>query len=263
MKNGLFKSLKQLGFTSMLLLFVVGGAFGQLTGTKSIPADYASLALFVADLNTQGVGAGGVTLNVPAGYTETLSAQLTITATGTAANPIIIQKSGAGSNPVFTSYTGTNTPTSASRDGMLCLSGTDYMTVDGLNFVESGSNTTETTCMEYAIGLFKIDGTDGAQNNTIKNCVITLNRLGNTSWTGTGHNGSCGIVMLNCANAANAAITTTAASGSNSNNTFQSNTIQNVNAGIVFIGFAAPSPYTLGDQSNNIGGTTSLSLIHI
>ncbi|MFA7273402.1 MAG: GEVED domain-containing protein [Crocinitomicaceae bacterium] len=256
MKNGLFKSLIQLGLTAVLLLFVVGGAFGQLTGTKSIPSDYASLSLFVADLNTQGVGAGGVTLNVPAGYTETLSAQLTITATGTAANPIIIQKSGAGSNPVFTSYVGTNTPTSATRDGMLCLSGTDYLTVDGLDFLESASNTTETTCMEYAIGLFKVDGTNGAQNNTVKNCVITLNRLSFTTWTGTGHNGACGIIMLNCANAANTAITPTAASGSNSYNSFQGNTIQNVNAGIVFVGYVAPSPFTLGDQSNAIGGTS-------
>lgn len=37
-----------------------------LTGTKIIPDDYSMIAAAIADLNTQGVGAGGVVFNVDA-----------------------------------------------------------------------------------------------------------------------------------------------------------------------------------------------------
>ncbi|MBU6341380.1 MAG: hypothetical protein KGS48_07800, partial [Bacteroidetes bacterium] len=105
----------------------------QLTGTKTIPGTYATLTAAITDLNTQGVGAGGVTFNIAAGYTETLSGRLDITATGTAANPIIFQKNGAGANPVLTSYTGIATATSAAMDGMIALIGSDYVTFNGID----------------------------------------------------------------------------------------------------------------------------------
>ena len=42
-----------------------------LTGNLNIPGDYATLALAINDLNAQGVGAGGVTLNLVAGNPQT------------------------------------------------------------------------------------------------------------------------------------------------------------------------------------------------
>jgi hypothetical protein len=253
----IYSSIVNLGaFTFFMVLFFVSSSFAQLTGVKAIPTDYLTISAFISDLNTSGVGTGGVQLNVPANYTETLSAQLTVTASGTSANPIVIQKSGSGANPVLTSYAGVNTPISASRDGMICLSGTDYMTINGIDFTEATANTTETTCMEYAIGLFKVDGTNGAQNNAVRNCNIQLSRVGNTNWTGAGHTGSAGIVVLNCTPLANAVLTVTSASGANSNNSFFSNTISRSNSGIVFVGFGAPSPFDMGDQANNVGGFT-------
>jgi hypothetical protein len=62
-----------------LMLFLVVGLFGasaqaQLTGTRNIPGDYADLALAIADLNTVGVGAGGVTLNLVAANPQTAPA---------------------------------------------------------------------------------------------------------------------------------------------------------------------------------------------
>lgn len=233
------------------------GLQAQLTGTKTIPTDYASIAAFVTDLNTQGVGAGGVVLDVPAGYTETLTARIGITATGTAANPITIQKSGSGANPILTSYLGTNTPSSSERDGMVSLTGSDYVTIDGIDLQEAATNLTEADCMEYGYGLFKVDGTNGSQFNTIKNCSITLNRLSNSTWTGNGHQGSTGIASLNCTPTVNTAITVTTVDGSNSFNKFYGNTIKQCNAGIVFIGFGAASPFDLGDQGNDVGGTAA------
>ena len=48
----------------------------QLVGIKTIPGDYATIQLAVTELNTQGVGLGGVTFNVAAGYTESITAPI-------------------------------------------------------------------------------------------------------------------------------------------------------------------------------------------
>ena len=108
------------------------------------------------------------------------------------------------------------------------------------------ANTTTTTVMEFGYGLFKASVTDGCQNNTIKNCTITLNRLQNTTWTAPGHNGfyrDCYIEWF--AIPAAGALTPTSASGSNSFNAFYSNTIQNVNAGDSFCGLCLRQHLTL------------------
>lgn len=79
-------------FSFLLVLLTVilfaGSANAQLSGTKTIPGDYATISAAVTALNSSGVGAGGVTFNVAAGHTESTSAQILITATGTAGNPI-------------------------------------------------------------------------------------------------------------------------------------------------------------------------------
>ena len=86
------------------LFFYQGISRAQLTGTKTIPGDYATVEAAITDLNAQGVGSGGVTFNVAAGHTETFSDPLvgTITATGTQTDQIIFQKSGGGANPLIT-----------------------------------------------------------------------------------------------------------------------------------------------------------------
>ncbi len=95
--------------------------FSQLTGTKNIPGDYATVNAAVTALNGVGVGAGGVIFNIAANYTETIAATISLTATGTAANTIVFQKDPltSGANPVITAYTGgTGTPATAVQDGI-------------------------------------------------------------------------------------------------------------------------------------------------
>ncbi|MGK0639314.1 hypothetical protein [Schleiferia thermophila] len=248
-----------------LLAILTWGLHAQpLTGTKNIPGDYASIAAAVADLNTNGVGVGGVTFNVAAGHTETILSTIVLTATGTAANPIVFQKSGVGANPQITAYTGTSTPTSASPDGIWALSGSDYVTIDGIDLLDP--NAANPATMEFGLALFKASAADGCQNVTIKNCTITLNRVNNASGSGPMVEGSVGILVINSTRtAATTALTPSAASGSNSNNKFYGNTIQNCNYGIALSGFAAtagvgpnPDPLTfLGDLNNDIGGTSA------
>jgi hypothetical protein len=54
----------------------------------------------------------------------------------------------------------------------------------------------------------------------------------------------------------NTGITVTSVSGASSTNRIYSNTIQNCNFGILLSGFAAPSPYSLADLNNEIGGVS-------
>lgn len=240
----------------LLTLFFSQKAFSQISGSFTIPGSYASIANAVSALNTNGVGTGGATFNVAAGYTETITGTIVLTATGTSSNPIIFQKSGSGANPLITSYTGTQTGTNT-PDGMWAIAGGDYITINGIDLIDKVANTTATTSMEYGYGLFKASGTDGAQNNTIQNCVVTLNRANFAAWLTVGGNGSIGITVNNSTyNASSTNITVTAASGSNSYNKFYSNTIQNCNAGMVFHGFAAASPYNLADTLNDVGGSS-------
>ncbi|KAA9333493.1 hypothetical protein F0P96_11040, partial [Hymenobacter busanensis] len=239
-----------------MLLVLLGGssAWAQLTGTKAIPGDYASLSAAITDLNTAGVGAGGVTFNVAAGYTET-AANLLITATGTAANPIVIQKSGAGANPVITAAAGTNANSSTTTlDAIIKLRGTDYLTLDGLTLVDPAANTGSAQ-MEFGVVLYRASNTDGCQNVTIRNCSITLQR-GNT---GTGAATSIGIFSSASTELATAVLSPTGATaaGQNSNNKFYGNTIQNVNTGIYLLGLADATPYANFDQGNDVGGNSA------
>lgn len=185
-----YKSVMKIFFTFFVSAYVISilsynSANAQLTGSKTILGNYATIALAVADLNSQGVGMGGVTFNIAAGYVENISSAISITVSGNVSDPIIFQKSGAGANPLIIAYsTGTGTPVTAVQDGMWALVGSDYVTIDGIDLIDT--NSTNPATMEYGYGLFKVSATNSCQNNTIKNCNITLNRINNAA-AGTTH----------------------------------------------------------------------------
>ena len=225
--------------------------------------NYESFATAISDLNARSIS-GNCTFDVTAGHTETLTQRLDLgrAALNTALNTrsIVFQKSGTGANPTLTAYTtGTGTSTTV-PDGMLALSGVDNVTIDGINFTDSAANTTPAAMMEYGIGLFKLSATDGARNNTIKNCSITLNRNNTTAAGAIIPEGSNGIVVLNATSSVPNALAAGGAAGANSNNKFYSNTISNCFNGIVLSGFAATNGGTTpadGDVNNDIGGTST------
>ncbi|MBP6025642.1 hypothetical protein [Ferruginibacter sp.] len=203
----------------------------QLTGIKTIPGDYATITAAITDLNAVGVGAGGVTFNIAAGFTET--GNNTITVTGTAANPIIFQKSGAGANPTITAGVGTG------WDAIFKLVGTDYITFDGLTLQENPANSSGNYIQktENGFGFFKVDATNGCQYNTIKNCTISLDRLFYQVSPGGIAYYSTAIYMDNV-NAGNNWINTeSTATGTHSYNIIQNNTITNVGQGVFIYGY--------------------------
>jgi trimeric autotransporter adhesin len=229
-------------------LIVVQMTFGQLTGPKSIPGDYATIEAAIVALNAQGVGSGGVTFNIAAGHTETftvVTAGKITTTTGSSTNPIIFQKSGSGANPLVTApLNGIGT-----TDYIFCITGTDYLTFDGIDVQENSGNTTTTTQAEWGYAILKASATDGSQNVTIKNCNISLNKTNTATY---------GIYSNNVTpTAPTTQLTVTAATGQNANNKFYGNAISNSYNGIYIYGFAdGVSPYNYYDQGNDIGSIT-------
>lgn len=206
-----------------------------LTGIKTIdPAgsganNFLTFASAISTLNAAGVGAGGVTFNVADGaiFNET---GLTISATGTLANPVVFQQSGLGTKPVI-NFTGT----SATADFGFKLAGSDYITFNGLDIRDAG--TTSSNYLEYGIYLLGA-ASDGCQNNTFKNCVVDLTKA-NTS--------SRGIYLSSVASVA---------SGANSNNKFYNLTVQDAYNGYYFMG--GSTAFDDGNEINTQSGGTSL-----
>lgn len=267
MKKYLYKSKRLI--TTVILLSAITLNFRSvsaqaLSGTYTVPGSYATIAAAITALNTNGVGSGGAIINIAAGTAETAPTggyslgSTTLNASLSLANQLIIQKSGAGVNPLITAYTGgTGTPGTASQDVIFKLVGADYVTINGIDLAENAANTANPATMEAGFAFYKASLSDGAQNNTIKNCNITLNRLNNASGTAPMVDGSVGIAVMNAtAAAATTSLVPTTRAGTNSYNKFYSNTIQNCNIGIALIGYAASSPYTAADTLNDIGGTS-------
>ncbi|WP_290663207.1 hypothetical protein, partial [Ignavibacterium sp.] len=249
------KLINKIFVTLLFVLFILtGNSYAQLTGVKTIPGDYTSIAAAITDLNTQGVGSGGVTFNVTAGYTESITAPLTITATGTSSNPIVFQKSGTGVNPSVTRTDAGTLATSTiggAGDAVIRLEGTDYITFDGIDVSTTDQG------IEYGYLTHKPSGTDGCQFVTIKNCNISMTK-GTSGFV-------IGIYIGNGTTSTSSAVgvTVTATSGINSNITITGNTIQNVHSGIYVRGSSAAGFYDsdvvigqsgAGNTITNFGG---------
>jgi hypothetical protein len=240
-----------------ILLFSLLGLYGfmanaQLSGSKSIPGDYGTIAAAVSALNTNGVGAGGVTFNVAAGHTETSADSIYLTATGTVSNPIVFIRSGAGANPVVTrSGAGllTTTTLGAGGDAVIVLEGSDYVTFDGIDVSASDMG------IEYGYLLRKASTTDGCKNVNIKNAEVAMTK-------GTNDN-IIGIYISNnhkaqALTSATGITGITDASGRNENISVTGCTIQNVFCGIMVRGFNNVSYY---DQNITIGAAGAGNII--
>ncbi|HRI03768.1 MAG TPA: choice-of-anchor Q domain-containing protein, partial [Pyrinomonadaceae bacterium] len=221
-----------------------------LTGTKNIPGDYADLTAAIADLNAQGVGAGGVTFNVVAANPQTApvggyiigGAGSLVLTTSSAANPITF----TGNANVVTASSGQTAGSLV--DGVFKLVGADWVTIQGFTIQESATNTITAAATnnmtEWGVALLYVTATDGSQNNTIQNNTISLNRTYQNTfgiYSNTRHTSTTATVTAEA----------TAASGSNSNNKIYGNQISNVDYGIVFVGASVTANM---DTGNDIGG---------
>lgn len=213
-----------------------GGAMSGNYTVKSSGGSYSNFNNAFKDLNARGVS-GAVTFNVDAGFSSVEDCVL-ISATGTAATPITFKKTGDGSNPVIRPTGG-----SYSLDFGIAIAGGDYITFDGIDVtINTGSS------IEFGYYVYNASATNGAQNNTIKNCKVTLSRA-NTS--------SRGIYQ-------NIASSPSSSAGANSNNKYQYITVENSYQGIYTNGSASfpdlgmeISNCTIGSSSSNDIGNGS------
>ncbi len=117
--------------------------------------------------------------------------------------------------------------------------GSSYVTFDGIDIGVTGTN------VEYGYYLQNVSGTNGSQNNNIKNCQITLNKS---------NNNSIGIYQ-------NASIAISSSTGANSNNVYRKINIDNSFTGIWLVSQAAFPDINcvidsckVGTTANSIGG---------
>ncbi|MCW8959940.1 MAG: hypothetical protein OQK29_00160, partial [Ignavibacteriaceae bacterium] len=232
----------------IFLVFPNTSIFAQLSGTYTIPGTpFATIQTAIDSLNQVGVGAGGVTFNITAGNTETFTSDSAgnITATGTALDPIIFQKSGAGANPLITaSGLGTiasSTTNGADGDGIIFIDGGDYITFDAIDLQENVAATGD-QFMEYGYYLKKASGDDACKNVTIKNCTITLDKATIYSY---------GIYISNKVGSNDATVTSTG--GRTEDVKVFSCSISDCYGGIQVRGDAASAPYDFYDQNIEIG----------
>lgn len=250
------KPLKNLSLIAFLIAIMFSGsAFAQLTGLKNIPGDYATLDAAITDLNAQGVGAGGVVLNLLSGNPETApvggyviggAGSLVLTSTS-ASSPVAI----TGNSNIITASGSLAAGTL--NDGIFKLVGADYITISGFTMIENPANTTTAAATnnmtEWGVALLYASLTDGAKNNTITGNTITL---------GATYQNAFGIYsnVMHSPTAPTVAAGVVTADGSNSDNTYTLNTISGVNIGIALVGSTTTIAMDLGAvvNQNTISG---------
>ena len=144
---------------------------GPLNGLYTVGAagTYNTITSAITDLNLLGVSAPVTFSLIDASYStgETYPFIINYNASFTATNTVTI-KPAVGVTSVITGNTATS---------VIALNGADYVTIDGSNTI--GGTTKDLTIVNtytggtfnFAVGLYH-NGTKGATNNTIKNCII-------------------------------------------------------------------------------------------
>ena len=219
-------------------------------GNYAIPGCFPTVAAAVTYINANGVtGTGVVQFDVAAGGSETTPAGgISITATGTATLGIRFVKA-AGAAYTITAPT---PQTSGNlNDAIIKIVGGDYITIDGFTLLENAANTTTTAASnnmtEWGVALLYASTTNGAQNCTIQNNTITLNRT---------YQNTFGIYSnsTHSATAVTTSATATTAAGGNSGLKIYGNTISNVNNGILVLGPTPAADYNTGIDIGGTGG---------
>jgi hypothetical protein len=217
---------------------------GAMTGTYAVGASqtetgsaFTKLTTAIADLNLRGVS-GAVTFALQSDYTSaTETFPLTINAvTGASVTNTVTIKPAA---------TVTATISGSSSSSIFKLNGADYVIIDGSNNGSTSKDltitNTNTGTSSAVVWLGSASVSNGATNNTIKNCIITGNA---PTTTLVGIISSSGTTIGDAAQIANA------------NNTYNNNTVNTAYYGIAVIGPTGNESGTV-ISGNLIGSATA------
>jgi hypothetical protein len=230
-----------------LLALASPAAQAQLSGTLSVPGAYPTLEAAIADLNAQGVGTGGVVIDLLAGNPQTAPAggYRIATASASSANPVRLQGNG---NTITASATHA---VGALNDALFKIVGTDAVTITGFSLAENAANTVTTaasnTMTEWGIAVLYASTTDGARDASLLGNTIDLNRS---------YQNTFGIYAnaTHSETAPTTSATATGPTGGHNGLRVQGNTITDVNIGIVSVGPTAAADH---DATVTIGGPTA------
>ncbi len=212
--------------------------------TPAMSSTYTSLSLAIADVNTRTAISGPVIITLDASSPQTAPAggySITNTAItgGSDTNRFIFD----GGGNTITAGVGANTTT----DAFFKIIGADFITLQNFVMAESIGNTTATTQIEWGIALLYSSISNGAQNCTIQNNTITLNRT---------NPNSVGIYSNSTHSATAVTTSVTTVTSGNNNLKVYGNTISNVNLGIVVVG---PTLAANTNTGIDIGGSSALT----
>ena len=213
-------------------------------GGSGLAGTYPDLASAITALNAATI-TSPVVINAT-GTETTPNGGFSITATGTVTNTITISGGGATTLTAPTTHTA-----GALNDAIFKIIGGDFITISGFTMLENAANTTTAAgtnnMTEFGVALFYASATNGAQNDTIQNNTITLNRT---------YQNTFGIYAnaTHTATSVTTSATATGTAGGNSGLKIYSNNINNVNNGMVVVG-----PTAVADNNNgiDIGGASA------
>ncbi|MEI6682636.1 MAG: T9SS type A sorting domain-containing protein [Bacteroidota bacterium] len=202
---------------------------GALCGNYNVGVgqSYTTITAALADLAVKEVTCPVTFSLTDNSYSETLPLLVYPFAGASATNTVTI-KPAAGKTPVISG---------SSTTGVIVFYGCSYVILDGSNSGGSDKSmtweNTNTAASTYSVGIFN-DGTNGASNCTVKNCLIRASsQVANTTYA----------LILNYSG------------GGYNNIVINNNTIYSANYGMQFAGVAG-NPATNGQITNNIFGST-------
>lgn len=209
------------------------------TGGTLGPTLYTNFTTAFTAINS-GTHTGSITVQVTASFSESSTAVLNASGSGSASYTSVLIKPAASVSPVITG--------TADNSASIKLNGADNVTIDGSNngttsrdmtFQNSNSSGSGTACNIWLAS----NGTDGATNNVIKNCKV----LGSSYTLGAPYMGVC--IYSSSATLTGYWQATSVTTGANSNNLIQNNLLNGANAGVVFNGGAG-----IGETGNQVTG---------
>ncbi|NVO01303.1 MAG: hypothetical protein HXX09_01240 [Bacteroidetes bacterium] len=230
----------------LLLAFSSNEGRAQVTTNSSsgLAATYTSLASAITALNAATITAP-VTITLTGDETAPAGGYSITQLSGTATNTITIQ----GSGSTITAFS----PQVAGQkyDAIFKIVGGDWITIQNFTMKENSLNTVATlannTMTEWGVGLFATSTTNGAQNNTIQNNIITLS-------SSTSYQNAIGVFSNTASSATNTAQAAASIAGTNSFNKIYGNTISGVAWGVYFL--APAQTATVFESGNDIGGSS-------
>jgi trimeric autotransporter adhesin len=241
-------------------------ANGPLNGTyvisRSAQTEYpqfASITSAINTLNTYGVTGAVTFLFKDTTYTnsnETFPFVINSVTGGSASNTVTFKPY----TGVTTTITATNINDYTGVPALFVLKGADYVTFDGSNTVGGTSrnlrlvNGDNIDYIQRSVIWIASNGTDGATNNTIKNCYMRMTIKNAAS------NFCVGIYSGNYAMADNNAMAIQAANADNTNLLITANDLDNVKQGVYINGGATVTTNTLV-KNNDLGATIDESII--